>query len=788
MRGWWTRLILLLALAAARSAVANHIGVETGLGPAALFTRGYAGSVGPLAPYVAPANRLCKPGYVYSGSDSMCHACPAGTWHSMEESGCTSLGGSNIVCPVSTFWNCAGSVIAETAWSPVLETATGQWTGECTPPPAPAGYSVPGTSCAMKSVVVQNVDTSDLTAWARDCTRNETVSGARLSIGWAAASDRCPTSTVQVCDKSYTVPWQEIQWTPTGSCPSGTFEPFPGGTCHECSGDGCVVGPVCKPDPSAQYAEIAAGGCSVPSSFPPTLNKASWAAGCAVTGQERNVSVRVWLPCSANSGTGQCVSVTNEYFAPWHGGVDRYACASPSADHTECQCPSDKPMYKFTSTYNSSAQQWSNAGCTDACGPNQFPLKLLHTNTSVCAWCNYWPNGNVSDPTLKWWSPAGSSVCQKAAPSQCFHWMNTGLETSEANDDVTEGFECCDRDQAFLPTAGVPDQRTCAYCPLGQYAPPQSARCYECQPGYINTYAYNTSCLLPLPANATLQQKEYHGVFTPGFQTSCLYLEDQCRACGKGFVSTANHTACVPCGRGFYQPLEASATCLPCPEGSYSESGWAFCQACPLFTAFDPVANECKPKGCGENAVQLANGTCQACPENTYMPFPLQDITHARSCMQCGRNHYRTPGMRYCAPCPAGSAGVDSPLGGCQRCTGNLWSGQVGSSHCSVCTENFAIGDNGVSGNTQCTDVNTVFVKGPPGCAGPRGDQGPAGPRGPTGPAGQPGPAGARGLPNLEKGPTGPPGSRGPRGENSHTIEGRTVVTTSGGLYLFDVT
>ena len=664
MRGTWVLLILCVGLC-----VGNHIGVDTGLGPAEVYTRSYAGYTTAPAPYVAPHTKLCRPGWVYSQSDNMCHACPRGTYQSYEESGCSDLG-NNLICPVSSFFACGGTVpLAETAWA--VEVSGGLITGRCIPPPAPPGYVLPASSCASEPINTQGMSTTDLVSWSRVCTHNMTVSGAQVSLGWAdgAGADACPISTVKVCDRTSQVPWEKVQWSTKGSCPSGTYEPFPGGSCKECSGAGCIVGPVCQPITTHEFSSIAHGKCDVPSSFPPTINRDQWSAECSDMGVERNISVRVWFPCASNAGSGQCVSLAgSHYFAPWYGGVSKYACANPSSDHTECQCPADKPVYRFTSTYDATTNQWAEAGCTAACGPNQFPLKLPHTNSSACAWCNYWPSGNASEPTLKYSSDAGSTTCQKVPPSECFTWMNTGTVGEGSSTNVIDGRVCCKRDQAFVPTPGVQDERSCQYCPLGQYSPPQSPKCLECAPGTINVYGWNATCNIPISANASLQTREYHGVFTPGFQYSCKYLEDYCSPCGKGRISNANHTQCIPCGRGYFQPLERSDVCQKCPPGSYSESGWSECQACPLFTAFDPVANECKPKGCGENQVVMANGSCATCAPNSYMPFPLQEIRNPKSCYICPRNTYRDANMRSCQPCRAGTAGKDPT--GCVLCTG----------------------------------------------------------------------------------------------------------------------
>lgn len=771
----------LLLLALAVCTLANHISIHTGLGPAGLYTRQYEGSDTPLSTFTPSITKQCKPGYVLSDSDSLCHPCVPGTWYSTEESGCTSLG-SDVVCPVSTFLKCDGTALAETAWTPVRN-ANGQWTGYCQPPQPPAGYSIPSDSCALQSVYVQGVSTTDLVSWGRQCTENMTVTGSDTTLQFATADARCPTSKVEICGTTHTVEWEEVQWTKKGSCPSGWYEPFPGGTCVQCNAQNdCENGPVCQPSSSSKYSKLAQGKCSSPSSFPPSLNKASWAAGCADLGQQRNMSVRIWWPCAANSNSGQCVSITDHHFQPWYGGIERFACANPSADRTECQCPSSAPVFRFTSTYNAQTNNWEPPGCTSAsgCGPNQWPAPLPHTNSSVCAWCNYYDKLNISDPSLKYWAPAGSSTCQTMPPSECFYWMNTGVQGEGHNDNPTEGFECCKRDQAFLPTPGVVDQRECRYCKIGEFAPPQSSRCYECKPGTINVWNFNATCDTPLPANATLRQREYHGVFTPDFKYSCLYLSDTCKPCGTGKIANSNRTACLECPRGTYQPLEASDTCIPCPAGSYSEKGWRECQACPLFTAFNADLNECRPVGCAQNQVTLANGTCSNCTDNHFMPFPLQHIKQAKSCWPCARNYYRTGSMAVCEPCPAGSAGKnDGP--GCVLCKGREWSGEVGSAQCTLCTENYAIGETATSGNTQCTDVDVDFVRGPQGCAGPQGLTGPVGVTGPVGPAGPTGPQGIKGLPNLVQGPTGKPGAVGPQGEDSKTIDGRHVVTTTSG-------
>ena len=140
-------------------------------------------------------------------------------------------------------------------------------------------------------------------------------------------------------------------------------------------------------------------------------------------------------------------------------------------------------------------------------------------------------------------------------------------------------------------------------------------------------------------------------------------------------MSKSNCTACLP---GSFAPYSATASCSPCPAGSFmSLAGWSggSCTPCPGNTYLE---------GTGQS-----NGSgCVACPAGSSSPpgsaSSLACVVTAPSV--CPGGTFSSPGKVACQVCPAGSyRGAGEPVGLCTACPPGSYSVDVGSASSSSC-------------------------------------------------------------------------------------------------------
>lgn len=116
---------------------------------------------------------------------------------------------------------------------------------------------------------------------------------------------------------------------------------------------------------------------------------------------------------------------------------------------------------------------------------------------------------------------------------------------------------------------------------------------------------------------------------------------------------------CKPCPPGTYRQAGASNTCRPCPSGHYQPARGAIhkdlCRVCPQRTfAAAPSSVACKPCPPGKSAGYAAS-TCMACPAGHSLSY------FGATCYRCRAGTYangRNP--TECSECPRGYTSPDA--------------------------------------------------------------------------------------------------------------------------------
>ena len=198
------------------------------------------------------------------------------------------------------------------------------------------------------------------------------------------------------------------------------------------------------------------------------------------------------------------------------------------------------------------------------------------------------------------------------------------------------------------PASTVPTQNLCA---AGQHCPPGSSAPLPCPPG--------------------------SSMSMPGFE--------ECQLCAPGTLASApGSKLCIEyCPRGSFRKdfggVNASADCMPCPPGSYSEVlGSTACTPCPSgsFSA-EPGASSaaaCRPCALGSAAPAAGASACSQCPAGLWSADGISCFQFTCPTLQQPRSYAPPASLADCAPlqcqppllllqdscqgCPAGTAGT----------------------------------------------------------------------------------------------------------------------------------
>ncbi|XP_056152261.1 proprotein convertase subtilisin/kexin type 5 isoform X2 [Lampris incognitus] len=148
----------------------------------------------------------------------------------------------------------------------------------------------------------------------------------------------------------------------------------------------------------------------------------------------------------------------------------------------------------------------------------------------------------------------------------------------------------------------------------------------------------------------------------------CLFAED-CVPCPRGFFQPlAGQQQCLPCSRGFYINFAGSPVCNSCPPGSFSnETGADTCRSCsPGFFSSQQNSTSCNPCTKGTFCNSSSCAQCHICPVGT-------ESLHAAA--------------KECTPCRPGMHKA-SHQSMCQICNRGFYQIRWGQESCDVCPEN----------------------------------------------------------------------------------------------------
>ena len=201
--------------------------------------------------------------------------------------------------------------------------------------------------------------------------------------------------------------------------------------------------------------------------------------------------------------------------------------------------------------------------------------------------------------------------------------------------------------------------------------------------------------------NLIRKNKTQNGSVSPG-QCTCnagyernktlsfFHPNSTCLACspGKFKAISGNNATCLPCPNGTYSNSTASSSCFACPFGASSESTKGItsideCQCSPGYTPGTLVhscirceagkykenagSGACSSCAKGKNSDSIAafnSSACRPCPALTISPSASTDVSQ---CI-CQRGTFGSVAGRQCAPCLEGFYKDTIGLSNCTAC------------------------------------------------------------------------------------------------------------------------
>jgi hypothetical protein len=141
---------------------------------------------------------------------------------------------------------------------------------------------------------------------------------------------------------------------------------------------------------------------------------------------------------------------------------------------------------------------------------------------------------------------------------------------------------------------------------------------------------------------------------------------------------------CQPCPAGtFDHDLDPFTECSGCAAGTYKEQGGEVCEPCDMYSIDDDLDAGTPCVLCPAGEKRISSVGCEPCPAGEYMASPLDP-----ACSYCPAGSFSAGGETSCAPCPAGTADLDSdPSTPCQICPAGDHADR-GQTECTAC-DNF---------------------------------------------------------------------------------------------------
>lgn len=200
-----------------------------------------------------------------------------------------------------------------------------------------------------------------------------------------------------------------------------------------------------------------------------------------------------------------------------------------------------------------------------------------------------------------------------------------------------------------------------------------------------------------------------------------------CDGCPLGTFAQQGADSCTSCFAGFYQDVQNSRECKPCPAGRWSSvvtaTELAQCQMCTqgkylsaLSSSSEASCVSCQPgkysnilgaqqdtvcKECGRGYFSVGGDTvCKQCDPGKFQSAPGMSICidcgagffggNGTSCAPCPRGTYRagdTLDTTQCDECPLGFAQVAKGQPSCLPCIPGKYQEAKGQTRCKFCPE-----------------------------------------------------------------------------------------------------
>lgn len=173
--------------------------------------------------------------------------------------------------------------------------------------------------------------------------------------------------------------------------------------------------------------------------------------------------------------------------------------------------------------------------------------------------------------------------------------------------------------------------------------------------------------------------------------------EAKCKSGYSGTPAAPDSIVCTICPAGTYRNMnEPGNSCLPCPQGTFSNSGaqsLASCTACTIGT-YGGTAGVAACTNCGAGYYgKKTGGTsqsdgCDACPKGTWSAAVAP--TSSSACQNCDAGKYSVTlaatVSTTCISCDAGTFSGAAGASVCANCATNTFAASAGASACTPCS------------------------------------------------------------------------------------------------------
>lgn len=513
------------------------------------------------------------------------------------------------------------------------------------------GYTLFGGSC-----VIQNIP---------NCKNYSTITSGTCSACYLAYS---LTNDNTQC--SYTgcyYPCATCNYTtspPTCLTCAGSFnlEPLSNGTCFTCLVANCIT---CNSSTSTSctvcannYILLENGSCS----YNCQANcQTCGSTGCTACAQGYNLllngtceacSVTFCASCTGN--TSQCLSCAPGFFLT--GNVCNTCNVTGCSTCTEINnCQSYQPnagFFTYLLPNGTYIPYLCDIGCA-SCAQN-FPLQCLQCSPGYYMQIN-------STTTIAQCFPCSPNCVTCTNATSC-----TSCASNTYYNATNNNCTACNISSNCLTCSITYDKNV----PI--------TSCTGCQPGFV-LYTDGTGfgyCQTPCPVNCrtcfnstnttlnnTLTNNISCSACNPGFGLSvagfCLPCLANCRVC-----SGQQQQICISCGSGFYlNPVNQTATCVPCPGGCASCTATNCLTCFPQFVLTNNTNNMICTQTCPYPCASCLPNVitiCQSCilgfylyPKNNSCLVNPNATLPGSTAVYCGFGTYYNAGNSSCLPCGA---------------------------------------------------------------------------------------------------------------------------------------